>query len=34
MMKIILEFSKNMTIEINVSGVYNRINKIGKTFYQ
>ena len=27
MMKIILEFSKNVTIEINVSGVYNRINK-------
>ena len=34
MMKIILEFSKNVTIEINVSGGYNRINKIGKTFYQ
>ena len=33
-MKIILKFSKNVTIEINVSGVYNRINKIGKTFYQ
>ena len=26
-MKIILEFSKNVTIEINVSGVYNQINK-------
>ena len=29
-MKIILEFSKNVTIEINVSGVYNRINKLEK----